>query len=151
MNQLRAALNRASQYLEKRDSAYAEHPTHTHNRFIIRAQRVYYRRFAAYTRATQPPHIARTMIARALFTRASTNRKRLPNDPHWQDLTLHQVRRAALVRTRAIALSEYEYPPEPPRERMRKPERLPRVHHPITGRLLYYDPHTDTYHREYPA
>jgi hypothetical protein len=151
MDQLRAALNRASQYLERCDQTYAEHPTPHNNLLIIRAQRVYYRRYATYVRATQPPHVARVSIARALVTRAHTNRKRLPTNTLWQDLTLHQVRRAALVRTRAIALSDFEHPPEPPRERTRKPERLPRVHHPITGRMMYYDPHTDTYHRTYPT
>jgi hypothetical protein len=151
MDQLRAALNRASQYLERCDTLYSEHPTHTNNQLIIRAQRVYYRRFSTYTRATQPPHEARVTIARALVTRAHTNRKRLTNDPHWQDLTLHQVRRAVLVRTRCIALSEYEHPTPPPPPRTRKPTRLPRVPHPITGRMMYYDPHTDTYHRTYPT
>jgi hypothetical protein len=151
MDQLRAALNRASIYLERCDALYSEHPTHNNNRLIIRAQRVYYRRYSTYVRATQPPHEARVSIARALVTRAHTNRKRLTNDPYWQELTLHQVRRAAMTRTRAIALSDYEHPPEPPRERTRKPQRLPRVHHPITGRMMYYDPATDTYHREYPT
>jgi hypothetical protein len=151
MDQLRAALNRAYFYLQRCDHAYAEHPTPANNQLIIRAQRVYYRRFITYTRATQPPHEARVSIARALVTRAHTNRKRLPTNTSWQELTLHQVRRAAILRTRCIALSDYEHPPEPPRERTRKPQRLPRVHHPITGRMMYYDPATDTYHREYPT
>src|SRR3954463_2938269 len=113
MDQLRAELNRASQYLERCDTLYSEHPTPTNNQLIIRAQRVYYRRFIRYTRATQPPHEARVTIARVLFLRARTNRKRLPNDQAWQELTLHQVRQAAVTRTRAIALSDYEHPPQP--------------------------------------
>jgi hypothetical protein len=151
MDPLRAELNRASQYLERCDRLYAEHPTPYHHTLIIRAQRVYYRRFITYTRATQPSHEARVTIARALVTRARTNRKRLTNDHSWQELTLHQVRRAALVRTRAMALSEYEHPTPPPQPRTPKPTRLPRVYHPITGRLLYYDPYTDTYHTTHPT
>jgi hypothetical protein len=147
----RTALNRASQYLERCDRLYSEHHTLYHNRLIIRAQRVYYRRFIAYTRATLPPHEARVAIARALHVRAQTNRKRLPDHEDWQALTLHQVRRAQVTRTRAMALSEYEHPTPKREPRERKPARLPRVHHPITGRMMYYDPATDTYHRQHPA
>jgi hypothetical protein len=150
MSQLRAALNRASIYLERCDHVYAEHPTPHNNLLIIRAQRVYYRRFITHTRATQPPHEARITIAKALHVRAQTNRKRLPTNTSWQKLTLHQVRRANTIRTRCIALSDYEHPTPPPQPRTRKPTRLPRVPHPLTGRMMYYDPHTDTYHREYP-
>lgn len=144
-------LIRAYKYLERCDRLYAEYPTTYHNSLILRAQRLYYKRFILYTRATLLEHEARVKIARALHVRAQANRKRLPHHEDWQALTLHQVRRANLVRMRAIALSDYEHPTTPPQPRTRKPERLPRVHHPITGRMMYYDPATDTYHRQYPT
>jgi hypothetical protein len=142
-------LIRAYKYLQRCDTVYSEHPTPYHNRLIVRAQRVYYRRFILYTRANNPEHIARVKIARALHVRAQANRKRLPTNPTWQDLTLHQVRRANTLRMRCIALSDYEYPISAYVRPVRT-EKLQRVKHPITGRMMYYDHATDTYHRQHP-
>jgi hypothetical protein len=146
----KASLLRAYKYLERCDTAYTEHHTPENNRLIVRAQRVYYRRFIAYTRATLPEHEARVKIARALHVRAQTNRKRLPTHEDWQDLTRNQVRRANTLRMRAIALSEYEHPTTPYVRPVRT-MKLQRMKHPITGRMVYYDHETDTYHRQYPT
>jgi hypothetical protein len=141
---------RAHRAMLTRDTIYSEETSPYNHRRVILAQRIYYRRLAHYLRATLPPDTARTKRAEALYNRARQNRRQHTNDAQWQDMALYQVRRARLVLQRARAIEEYNAPHPPAPTHRPQPPRLPRVKHPVTGRSLYYDDTTNTYHKVHP-
>lgn len=145
------SVKRAHTALTIREHAYLDTPSDYNHQRIVQAQRIYYRRLAHHLRATTPPDEARVKRCEAMRTRAQYNRRRQPNDPQWQLLTLSQVRRARDNLTRARAIQEYNTPPPTPPKPPTKPARLPRVPHPVTGRAMYYDHTTNTYHRQHPT
>lgn len=147
LTELRQQVGIAHDAMLTADHTYEDNPTHQHNQTVCRAQRAYYNALWRYCRAINvASHVLMVRRAIALRARAIQNRKRLPHDSTWQELTLHQYRRARNLCNRAHAMASMmpEAPqPIPTRSRpvKRKPAPRARTRHPITGRMVYTDSH----------
>lgn len=125
------------------DRAYAQQPTSDTHHAILRAQRAYYAALSSYNKHHISNYYVRTLKrAKYIMVRAQMNQKREKHNAHWQDIGIHQYRRANHIRMRANALYDAEVPP-PPRKK-RRPEEMPvrtqtRIKHPVTGRYIYVD------------
>lgn len=126
------------------DRTYANSRTPANHHKIIHAQRVYYALLSQYVRNYYPPDISIVKRADAIMKRALLNRKREKANPEWQDIALHQYRRAIIVHRRAYALAEtiptWPINAPPPAKRVLKVQSPKvRVIHPVTGRYVYVD------------
>lgn len=120
--------------LQAADAAYCEEPTPQNNYAICIAQRAYYKALR--------PHSTPMRRVQNMVQRATTNRKREKDNPNWQDMALHQFRRARQMHMRLQALAILNPPPPatPGPKRFRPPRTgRTRTIHPITRRYVYSD------------
>lgn len=156
LDQLAHQVQTAHTSLLAADRQYAAIPTVYQHRHVLRMQRAYYTVLARYWRTTQPYPVYVVAIATQQYTRALSNKARLPHNHTWQEIARHQLQRATITLRRAKAMAEYcaEEPAPTPapahtHTHTGKPKRptktqagLPKrtkMRHSITNRLVYTD------------
>jgi hypothetical protein len=133
------------------DSTYAELPSPANHLAVLRAQRVYYALLRQqYRRSMQQAPSPKTTLyaeqwvrrAQIILERARLNLARRKDSPRWQEIALHQYRRARRVLMRAQAQADLMRPPTTPTRTRRNTPPTPRrkrVPHPITRRWVYVE------------
>lgn len=131
-------LTQLHQQLLAADHQYQQHRTQKGHQHINHCQQRYYAALSRMLRTKYPPHTAAVRRAKLLCDRARANRARQKDDPVWQDIALHQYRRAQHTRMRAMYQEEAttQLPTQRYKYDQNEPVRV-RIKHPITGRYTY--------------